>query len=44
VALLLRFHANHTVENHAGFTAEQVATAMGYDNLAELIRQYSKTN
>jgi hypothetical protein len=44
VSLLLRFHANHTVENHAGFTAEQVATAMGYDNIAELIRQYSKTN
>ncbi len=41
VSLLLSFHANHALGNNAGVTAEQIATARGYEGIVELIRQHS---
>ena len=39
VSLLLGFHADHTLQNEDGLTAEQIASARGLSHIVELIQQ-----
>ena len=43
VSLLLSFHANHSIKNNTGVTAEQIATAKIYTAIVDLIQQHSNS-
>lgn len=41
VSLLLGFHADYTLQNEDGLTAEQIASDRGYSRIVEIIQQHA---